>query len=92
MDIGPVSSTGMGVSAVSWSDVRAWRDLTGYAISEWAAETIRAASREYASQVAECDGKATPAPWRAVRADPVDVMEQIKAGMRALMADRGKRK
>ena len=92
MDVGPISSTGMGVSAVSWSDVQAWRNLTGHAISEWAAETIRAASREYASQVSACDGKPTPAPWRETREDPVDVMNQIKAGMRALMMNRGKRR
>ncbi len=92
MEVGPVSSTGMGVSAVSWAEIAAWRNLAGHNLSAWASETIRAASRAYAVQVSECENKSAPAPWRLATEDPAEVMNRIKAGMDALMANRGRRK
>lgn len=98
LDAGPVQSNGMGVSGVSWAEfygvswaeLQAWRDLSGYAITEWGMETIHRASRAYAHEVGNSQGKPTPSPWREVRQDPVEVMNQIKRGMDALMSSRGK--
>lgn len=92
LDAGPIQINGMGASGVSWAELQAWRDVSGYAISEWGAETIHRASRAYAHEAGNSQGKPTTAPWRGLKRDPQDVMNQIKRGMDALMSSRGKSK
>lgn len=90
LDAGPVASNGFGAVGISWGELLSWRDLSGYAIREWGMETIHRASKAYAAEVSDSQGKPTPSPWREVKQDPVEVMNQIKRGMDALMSSRGK--
>lgn len=90
LDAGPIASNGMGAVGISWRELLAWRDMSGYGITEWGGETIHQASKAYAAEVSDSRGKPTPSPWREVRQDPLEVMNQIKRGMDALMSSRGK--
>lgn len=63
MEVGPVSD-GMAITAVSWSEVKAWMQITGTRITPWAARTIREMSTAYANEHREAsDNTSRPAPY-----------------------------
>jgi hypothetical protein len=45
---GPIASNGMGVSGLTWTELQAWRDVTGAWADDWEMTTLHALSAAYA--------------------------------------------
>lgn len=62
LTVGPVTSGGMGPTVVSWSELKAWCDMTGRHLWPWQACAIIEASRAWLAQYRASDGRPSPEP------------------------------
>ena len=63
--VGPANGSGFGLVPIPWSEIRAWRELTGSRLLPWQAEALVLMSRAYAGEfnsVGREKGVSTP-PW-----------------------------
>lgn len=74
-EIGPASSNGMGIQAISYQEIDSWNKLTGIDIESWQATLLHNLSRVYAAAHQEYSGKACPAPFVACE----DNIEEVRA-------------
>lgn len=65
IDMGITGSTGMGKIALSWTEIDAWRRMTGLNIDPWVARLIRHLSSVYISEGRKAEDETCPPPWRA---------------------------
>jgi len=60
---GMFMSNGMGIAPLSWSELKAFTDLSGYALTGWESEQIIAMSRAFCSMNAKAQKIGCPAPY-----------------------------
>lgn len=65
-DVGPAMSGGMGSAPLSHSEIRAWQDNMGLAITPWEARALRELSRAYVGQAAISDAPECPPPYKVL--------------------------
>lgn len=63
MEVGPTTSTGMGPTPITWSEMQAWQQQRGIELQPWEASLLRGLSRDYASEMARAASIDCPAPW-----------------------------
>jgi hypothetical protein len=73
-EAGLVQQTGMGVTALSWQEIRAWLDSITMQLPTWEILTLKRLSEAYAGEYNQASDKARPAPYVFV---PEDVEEEI---------------
>lgn len=62
--LGYCSSSGMGASPISWVELKAFSDQSGYRLNGWESEQIIQMSREYCSMSIKAKELNCPAPYR----------------------------
>jgi hypothetical protein len=65
-EAGLVQSTGMGASALSWSEIESWLRVTQLNLSVWEKLTIKSMSEVYAGELGVATKKDHPAPYTHV--------------------------
>jgi hypothetical protein len=63
LDVGPTIAGGMGESALSHAELRAYQQNTGVEFTPWEARTLRRLSFDYLQQSHESTKIDCPAPW-----------------------------
>ncbi len=63
LEIGPASSSGMGVVPISHLELAAWQSNIGVELNAWEARTLIRLSREYVSESRSAEKPDAPAPW-----------------------------
>lgn len=84
MEAGPVSCAGMGLSALSWQEINAWRDATASHLRPHELQLLRRLSGVYLEQFEKSKAEACPAPEiiRAERGDAKKLAARIKNVLR----------
>ena len=81
-EAGLIQSTGMGVSALSWSEIESWLRVTQLDLSVWERLTIKSMSDTYAAALGSSTKRDTPAPYthvdEALIADRTAVASKLK--------------
>jgi hypothetical protein len=91
-DAGPAASTGMGETAISWSEMAAWCALTGNRLSAIEAGMIRRLSSVYAAARHEMTEHDAPAPWPEPDANDRDEKDrQVQHAIGAMFAAMSKK-
>lgn len=62
-ELGPASSNGMGLSPISWEELRAYQWQLGIQLTPWEARTIVQVSKDYISESRRAEKADCPAPW-----------------------------
>ena len=65
-EAGLVQSTGMGATALSWSEIESWLRVTQLSLSVWEKLTIKSMSEVYAGELSTATKKDSPAPYTHV--------------------------
>lgn len=78
-EIGPVTSTGMGLAGVSWQELHAWQALTGTLLAPWEARALHALSGHYASALGIAQEPDAPAPWRSLAVQEAEQKQRDRA-------------
>lgn len=65
MEVGPVSSSGMGAVPVSFSELRAWQAVCAHVVSAWEFQTLHSMSVAYVGESVKADSHQAPPPWIA---------------------------
>ena len=60
---GYVQSTGMGVVALSWQEIKALNEAAGLFLSSWAMRQVRNMSEHYCKVFNQSSDKDIPPPW-----------------------------
>jgi hypothetical protein len=64
MDVGPVCAAGMGAAPISFSEMRAWQEISGIPLTPWEGRVLRELSQAYlAERNAAGDEPNRPPPW-----------------------------
>lgn len=58
-----MQSTGMGIGALSWSEIESWLRVTQMDLSTWEKLTIKTMSEVYASELSVATKRDHPAPY-----------------------------
>jgi hypothetical protein len=61
---GQATSTGMGLVALSWQEIRAWRLENRYHLTLWEIETLKQMSDAYASEYSRASDPLRKAPYQ----------------------------
>jgi hypothetical protein len=62
--LGYCLSNGMGTSPISWVELKAFSDQSGYHLNGWQSEQIIQMSRDYCSMSVKASEQSCPAPYR----------------------------
>lgn len=62
----------IGPHDISWTDLKAWQDITGMTLSKWEADSIRRLSILFTNKFQEYNDKNITSPYRDVDAPTVD--------------------
>lgn len=87
-DIGIFSSSGMGASPLTWSELLAWSTLSGHSPTTAEAEAIIRLSREYVTKLSAAEDPSCPPPWSGDRESPADVSKKLGAILDRMIAQR----
>jgi hypothetical protein len=49
---------------ISYQEIKAWSDLSGYTLNGWESETLRSLSGEYLAEIHAAEEVARPAPYQ----------------------------
>jgi hypothetical protein len=92
LEIGPVLSGSMGMSAIGWRDIEAWQSCMGVELAPWRSRLLVELSREYASFSQKAEKADCPAPWVEVMTEDrrEKIARSLKIGLEALIMVRGK--
>lgn len=90
--IGPAVGTGFGFAPISWSEVRAWSELTATRLAPWQAEGLVLMSRAYVGEYSQASHtKGSHSPWtddEGEEAREASVADTLRSGLRAMKASR----
>lgn len=67
-EIGPTMAAGMGNGPVAFSEIQAWQQLSGIALTPWEARTLRRLSNDYACESHAATKADCPPPYGESRA------------------------
>lgn len=84
MEIGPLSTGGMGPACLSWTDIRDWERLTGNQLDPWEARTLRRLSRDFVDQMNKAKEANCPAPYSSGTVNTSAVDAQFAAMFKAM--------
>lgn len=86
MECGPTSPGGMGPVPISFTDIRAWQEVTGTPLTSWEGKTLRRLSLEYLSEkTAAADDPKRAAPWpEGIEGAQRVVSRSLRESMRGL--------
>lgn len=62
-EVGPVVSNGMGISPVSWTEIRDWKEMLQLELEPWELSLIRQLSSEHATEYSLASDSTRPAPY-----------------------------
>lgn len=65
-DAGTVGPSGMGVTPLTWQEIRAWRLENQLQLDPFELQAIRTMSQEYAAEYGQASEKDRPAPYNTV--------------------------
>lgn len=84
MEVGPVSSNGMGAVPVSFAELMAWQAVCEHPMSAWDFQTLHAMSVAYVGEYGKADSPNAPPPWIAPMDDDkkLRVAQHIKNVLR----------
>lgn len=82
LEVGPITSTEMGASVISWQEVGAYCNVIGFDIRPWEAKILRTASSEYLTQMRIASKENCPPPGTVVDNDPYKMAKHIKSTLR----------
>lgn len=77
-----VSSNGMGVEPISFTEIDVWSRRCGYALDNWECETLHELSVAYVAELSESKDISAPAPWVGTPSE--DDREKIAAKIREI--------
>lgn len=90
--VGPAAGTGFGLAPISWSELRAWCELTATRLMPWQAEALVLMSRAYASEHSQASKtKGSHSPWtddKGKEKREESVADTLRSGLRALKASK----
>ncbi len=89
LDLGPAVSSGMGLTAVTYTDIVNWMTATGVALSPWECQTLKAMSKAYANQAAISSDKNCPSPWLEKLPTRDAVAQGTMAALRSIRKKKG---
>ena len=72
---GTVLQTGNGIIGLSWQEIKAWQDVTGFQLYPYELQIIKNMSVAYASEYSKASGKDAEAPYSPFR----DLRDKRKA-------------
>lgn len=84
IQVGISQSNGMGLAALTWSELCSWSNITMIDLSSWEAETLIDLSRQFTASLSEYDEKDVPAPYIADDYDRERVSQSIGDRLRSL--------
>lgn len=64
VEIGMTQAGGMGPAPLSWSEIDAWRRITGIGISPMEGRLLRDLSIAYLGEMGRADSENCPPPWK----------------------------
>lgn len=76
-EAGLMSSTGMGPVPLSWTEILAWKNVTGLSVSNWDLLTIKMLSEEYVGELVQATDPNRKAPYSQEDADRKAVEHKI---------------
>ncbi len=86
--VGPAAGTGFGLAPISWSEMRAWTELTATQLASWQAEALVLMSRAYVGEYNEASRTTgSPSPWTDDEGEEKrqeSVADTLRSGLRAL--------
>lgn len=82
-DIGPCLNLGMGLCALSWTDISSWQECTGVELDAWQANLIRRLSIEYAQEYSAASDPNRPAPYIEETFDREEVGDRLYAVLKS---------
>jgi hypothetical protein len=62
-EVGPTSTGGMSVTQLSWADLGAWENQTGYPLQPWQSRLLRNLSAEFLSESHRATDPVAHPPW-----------------------------
>lgn len=84
-EFGAASAGFNGITAISWSDLNAWHELSKYCLKAWDLITLHKMSQAYASQASK---KNSPPPYVLDEVDEQESPNSPEAQFRALLDQR----
>ena len=88
LDAGPCADGGMGRSALSWADLRAWQLGAAQPLAPWQLRALRQASQAWVVEHVAAAKPEAPAPWSA--APSAVEREVVRNKVRALFGARAR--
>ena len=88
LDAGPYAEGGMGRSALSWADLRAWQLGAAQPLAPWQLRAMRRASQAWVAEHVAAAKPEAPAPWSA--APSAVEREVVRDKVRAIFGQRAK--
>lgn len=88
LEVGPVSSSGMGAFALTFQELQSWQEQIGLCLQPWEVRMLRQLSRDYLNESHEAEKRDRPAPWTPAEiseAQRTALSKHIQESMRALM-------
>lgn len=89
-DAGPVGNDGMGQRGLTWSELQAWRDLTGTLITAPEARALRTLSQAYAAASAAAQKEHCKPFWESPQIAEIQARQSEQAGNALAMLFRAK--
>lgn len=87
LEVGPVTSSGMGSSALTFVELQAWQTQAGLDLQPWEVTTLRHLSRVYAAESSRAASPAAQPLWiPEIEVNRKAVDEGLRAIFRGLMA------
>ena len=85
-DLGYYGSSGFGAEPISWSEMRAWSELTGHDLTPFEAETLRLMSESYVAEAIKFTKEAAPPPpWLPEGSDyHKQLNDRLKSGLASM--------
>ena len=87
-EVGPLASGAAAQAPVSFTEIRAWQDLSGIDLMPWEARFLRRLSFDYLTELHQAEKPDCKAPWQ-----PTDYVPDFKAvskSMRSAIASLAK--
>lgn len=91
-EAGTASSSGMGVTGLSWTELKSWKELSGVSITEFEMGLVKRLSDAYASEYGNSNGENTSPPYVSLTMDEIErnreaIGNKVESALMALIAD-----
>ena len=77
-EMGEAQSSGVGMAAISWQEIRAWTELMGVTLTSGESKAVRMLSAAYVAEYYRADGKDCASPC-AKEVSPETLNNKIKS-------------